>query len=294
MSVSSMTGFARADGARGDTSWHWEVKSVNGRGLDLRVRQPPGYESLELAVREAALKHFKRGNLQVTLNVREQAGSTVRINEAVLERVVELAEGLRDRLGSEPVRAEVLLGLKGVLDVAEPEQDEAEWTARSAAILSTLDAAYVSLAAARKAEGARLKAIIEGQLDRIGELAAEARDCPERSPEAIRAKLALDLARITDASPALDPDRLHQEAVFIAQRADIQEEIDRLFTHVAAGRELLDAEEPAGRRFDFLAQEFNREANTLCSKSSGRELTRIGLALKAVIDQLREQVQNLE
>jgi len=294
MSVSSMTGFARADGARGDLTWHWEVKSVNGRGLDLRVRQPAGYESLELAAREAAARHFKRGSLQVSLAVREPLGATLKVNEAVLERVVALAEDLRLRLGAEPPRVDGLLALRGVLEVAEPEQDESTMAARNAAMLATLEAAFASLAAARQAEGARLKGVIEGQLQRIEELAVAARDCPERSPGTIEAKLAADIARLFEAAPALDPDRLHQEAVFLAQRADIQEEIDRLLAHVEAGRELLDGEEPAGRRFDFLAQEFNREANTLCSKAAGRELTRLGLALKAVIDQLREQVQNLE
>ncbi|MGE0211905.1 MAG: YicC/YloC family endoribonuclease [Parvibaculaceae bacterium] len=294
MSVSSMTGFARADGACGDVTWHWEVKSVNGRGLDMRLRLPPGYEALELPAREAVARHCKRGNLQVTLAVREPLGANLKVNEAVLERVVEISETLRARLGAEPVRIEGLLALRGVLEVAEPEPDEAAAATRNAAMLKSFEAALLSLSEARKAEGARLKTVIEGQLQRIEALTASARACPERAPEAIRQKLAADIARILEAIPSLDPDRLHQEAVFLAQRADIQEELDRLDAHVSAGRDLLVDKEPAGRRFDFLAQEFNREANTLCSKSSGRELTRMGLELKTVIDQLREQVQNLE
>ena len=294
MSVSSMTGFARADGAGGDVTWHWEVKSVNGRGLDMRLRLPPGYEALELPAREAVGRHCKRGNLQITLFVREPQGAALRINQPVLEKLVEISEGLRARLGAEPIRVEGLLALRGVLEVAEPDLDEAAAAARNAAMLAGFETALRSLSEARRAEGARLKAIIEGQLQRIEALTAAARVCPERAPETIRQKLAADIARILEASPSLDPDRLHQEAVFLAQRADIQEELDRLDAHVSAGRDLLVDREPAGRRFDFLAQEFNREANTLCSKSSGRELTRIGLELKTVIDQLREQVQNLE
>lgn len=294
MSVSSMTGFARADGACGEVTWHWEVKSVNGRGLDMRLRLPPGYEALELPAREAVGRYCKRGNLQIMLSVRESQGAALRLNEPVLEKLVAISESLRARLGAEPVRVEGLLALRGVLEVAEPELDEAAAAARNAAMLASFEMALSSLSEARKAEGARLKAIIEGQLQRIEALTAAARACPERAPETIRQKLAADIVRILEASPSLDPDRLHQEAVFLAQRADIQEELDRLGAHVSAGRDLLGDKEPAGRRFDFLAQEFNREANTLCSKSSGRELTRIGLELKTVIDQLREQVQNLE
>lgn len=294
MSISSMTGFARADGSSGDVTWHWEVKSVNGRGLDMRLRLPPGYEALEVPAREAVSRHCKRGNLQVMLSVREPQGAALRLNESVLEKLVEISEGLRARLSAEPIRVEGLLALRGVLEVAEPELDEAAATARNAAMLGSFEAALRSLSEARRAEGTRLKAIIDGQLQRIEALTAAARACPERAPETIRQKLAADIARILEASPSLDPDRLHQEAVFLAQRADIQEELDRLDAHVSAGRDLLVDREPAGRRFDFLAQEFNREANTLCSKSSGRELTRIGLELKTVIDQLREQVQNLE
>jgi uncharacterized protein (TIGR00255 family) len=295
MAVTSMTGFARADGAHGGLAWHWEAKSVNGRALDVRCRLPQGLEGLEIGIRECAARHFRRGNLQVALQLsRGAASAEVRLNEPVVEALIELAEKLRRRLDSPPVRAEHLLALRGVVDIAEPVEDEAAAAARDAAMLQSLDTAFADLAAMRAAEGKKLEALLVDQIDRIAELTEAARQSPERAPETIRARLVEQIARLLEAGPSLDADRLHQEAVIAAQKSDIQEEIDRLASHVEAGRDLLASREPVGRKFDFLAQEFNREANTLCSKAYGRELTRIGLDLKSVIDQLREQVQNLE
>lgn len=295
MAVSSMTGFARVSGAREPLFWQWEVKSVNGKALDVRCRLPNGYEALEAPLRAAAAQSFKRGSLQVSLTVSgAQARETVRLNEEVLNQLVAAGEALRERIGGEPLRADMLLALKGVVEVAAEPEDEAEIEQRHAAMLTGFTAALAALAKARQDEGERLAAIVSAQVARIAELAKEARANPSRSVDAIKARLADLVARLSEASSALDPDRLHQEAVLAATRADIQEELDRLDSHVEAARALLASKEAVGRKFDFLAQEFNREANTLCSKASDRSLTAIGLELKTVIDQMREQVQNIE
>jgi uncharacterized protein (TIGR00255 family) len=295
MPLSSMTGYARASASHEGLHWQWDVKSVNGKGLDVRSRLAPGFEAFEVSVREAVQRRLKRGNLQVTL-VCDRGGSShhLIVNEEALEQAVELAERLRQRLGGDPPRAELLLALRGVLDVATPEDSEEALAGRDAAMTRSLDEALTALIAARRAEGVRLAAIIARQLDRIEALTLAAQDSPARSVQAIHARLAEQVARLMQASASFDQDRLHQEAVLLATRADIQEEIDRLIAHIEAARKLLTAEEPVGRQFDFLAQEFNREANTLCSKAPDRALTAIGLELKAVIDQLREQVQNIE
>ena len=295
MPISSMTGFARATGERNGLFWHWEIKSVNGKALDVRLRLPQGFEALEPPVRAALAQAFKRGNLQVSLSLSgDIARETVRLNHDVLERLLAAGEALRERIGGEPLRADVLLSVKGVVEIATVPEDEAETEARSAALLASFREAVAALAAARREEGERLQAIVAQQVARIAELAEAARLNPSRTPEAIRARLAEQVNRILESGAALDPDRLHQEAVIAATRADIQEELDRLDSHVAAAAELLASGEAVGRKFDFLAQEFNREANTLCSKASDRSLTAIGLDLKTVIDQMREQVQNIE
>jgi len=295
MPLSSMTGFARASGERAGLYWQWEIKSVNGKALDVRLRLPQGFEALETPVRAALAQGFRRGNLQVSLSISgEIARETVRLNHDVLERLLAAGEALRERIGGEPLRADVLLSIKGVVEVASVPEDEAEAERRNAAMLESFRKAMVALAEARRAEGERLETILRQQLARIAELAAAARANPSRSVEAIRARLSEQVARLLETGAALDPDRLHQEAVIAATRADIQEELDRLDSHVAAAAELLASGEAVGRKFDFLAQEFNREANTLCSKASDRSLTAIGLDLKTVIDQMREQVQNIE
>ena len=295
MPLSSMTGFARASGERNGLYWQWEIKSVNGKALDVRLRLPQGFEALETPVRAALAQGFRRGNLQVSLSISgEIARETVRLNQDVLERLLAAGEALRERIGGEALRADVLLSIKGVVEVASVPEDEAEAERRNAAMLESFREAMAALAEARRAEGERLETILRQQLARIAELAAAARANPSRSVEAIRARLSEQVARLLETGAALDPDRLHQEAVIAATRADIQEELDRLDSHVAAAAELLASGEAVGRKFDFLAQEFNREANTLCSKASDRSLTAIGLDLKTLIDQMREQVQNIE
>ncbi|MFN4141059.1 MAG: YicC/YloC family endoribonuclease [Aestuariivirga sp.] len=295
MPLSSMTGFARASGERAGLYWQWEIKSVNGKALDVRLRLPQGFEALETPLRAALAQAFRRGNLQVSLSVSGAlARETVRLNEEVLEQLVAAGEALRERIGGEPLSAGALLSIRGVVEVVPVPEDEAEAERRNAAMLGSFGDALAALAVARREEGARLQAVVSAQVARIAELAEAARVNPARSPEAIRARLAEQVSRLLETGASLDPDRLHQEAVIAATRADIQEELDRLSSHVEAARALLSSEDAIGRKFDFLAQEFNREANTLCSKASDRSLTAIGLDLKTVIDQLREQVQNIE
>jgi uncharacterized protein (TIGR00255 family) len=295
MTVKSMTGFARADGSHAGVTWHWELRSVNGRGLDVRLRLPPGYESLEPQVREAISRHLVRGNVTVNLTAQRDAGATeLRLNEAVLAQVLKAADHIRQLTGCDHPRPEGLLALKGVLETVEAVDDEEIAAARSAVILASLDAALADLVAARSGEGQRLAAVLAGQVGEVERLVAAVEAAPGRSVAAVKARIAEQVARLLDASSALDPQRLAQEAVLAASRADVEEELTRLRAHVAAARELLADTGAVGRKFDFLAQEFNREANTLCSKASDAETTRAGLALKTVIDQIREQVQNIE
>jgi len=290
-----MTGFARASGGLDGLHWQWEVKSVNGKGLETRCRLASGFEHLEGLVREGVVRRFKRGNLQVTLTCGHGASSEVfSVNEAALEQLLAIAGRLHEQIGGEPPRIDALLGLRGVVEVVNQSVAPEIAAQRDQAMLKSLNAALNALTAMREEEGARLGLIVSGQIDRIATLTVAARDCPARRPEAIKARLAEQVARLVDAHSGFDETRLHQEAILIATRVDIQEEIDRLLAHVEAARALLIAKEPAGRKLEFLAQEFNREANTLCSKAVDRNVTAIGLDLKTVIDQLREQVQNIE
>ncbi|MEE4236570.1 MAG: YicC/YloC family endoribonuclease [Anderseniella sp.] len=295
MSISSMTGFGRAAGTAGPWSYQWELRSVNGKGLDVRVRLPSGMDALEQQVRSLVAAMLKRGNVQVSLQLAcEDPAVELRINPNALFAAVEAAQQVSDAMG-EPVSADAVLAMRGVVEAVSAEADPEALAARDEELLQAAGTAIEALAANRREEGKRLASVIATQLDRIEALAAEAAANPSRTPHAIQARLAQQVERLTGASPALDPDRLHQEAMMLAVKADIQEELDRLTSHVEAARELLTADgEPVGRKFEFLAQEFNREANTLCSKSSDAALTRIGLELKNIIDQLREQVQNIE
>lgn len=294
MTVSSMTGFARASGASANGQWAWELRSVNGRGLEQRLRLPPGFDDVEVEARGRVAKAFARGNIGGTLTVETVSAGGFRLNDAALAAVIDAAERVRERLPSATVSADGLLALRGVLEPIDATRSEADDRALRQAVLAGLDEALAALVSARKAEGKAVAAVIGAQLARLSELTAAAAATEGRRPEAIRARLAEQLRRILDATPPLDPERLHQEAALIASRADVQEEIDRLAAHVGQAHALLAEGGPVGRRLDFLAQEFGREANTLCSKSNDPELTRLGLELKATIEQFREQVQNLE
>lgn len=293
--LTSMTGFSRTTGTWRDLSWVWEIKSVNGKALDLRFRLPAGYDAVENAARALAAPHVKRGNLQINLAVQGGAASnSLRINTVLLDQLVAVAESLRDRMGSAPIQAENLLALRGVLEADEAVLSEEDTKERDAAVLVSFETAVSALAQSRRDEGARLAAVLGSQLSRIAELTDAARANPSRSVDAIRQRMAEQVARLLEQSDIFDPQRLHQEAIVMATRADIQEELDRLASHLAAAHVLMGAREPVGRKFDFLTQEFNREANTLCSKANDPSLTNIGLDLKTTIDQLREQVQNIE
>lgn len=295
MSLKSMTGFARIDGVHGHTSWFWELRSVNGRSLDLRLRLPPGLERLESAVRAKCQERLARGNCTVMLGIKRETGQMeIRLNEAALAQAFDVAKRAKSITDLKPARLDTLLGMRGVVEVAEPEESEEEQAALTHALLAGLAAALDQLVAARAAEGMRLQEVIEKQLAAIEALVSQAADAVARQPEQLVVRLREQIARLNEVGASFEPERLHQEALTLAAKADIQEELDRLRAHVAAANALIASGEPAGRKLEFLAQEFNREANTTCSKASDIELSRIGLELKSVIDQLREQVANIE
>jgi len=295
MALQSMTGFARAAGGEAGAVISWELRSVNGKGLDVRLRMPPGFERLEPAARQAVQKRFSRGNIQATLNV-ARAGIQTQpvVNEEFLKDVAALAKRLETQFGCEPARSDGLLALRGVLEMPETAEAPEAQAAADEAILSLLSHAIEGLAGSREAEGVALGTVLNSHLDQIEALTLRAEADPSREPAMIRERLAGQVKLLLDAAPQLDEQRLAMEAAFLATKADIREEIDRLKTHVASGRNLLASGAAAGRKLDFLAQEFNRESNTLCSKSNAAAITAIGLDLKAVVDQFREQVQNLE
>lgn len=295
MTLMSMTGFARSEGVHGPLRWFWELRSVNGRGLDVRLRVPPGFEGLDTYVREGLGARLTRGSVQVALQVqRVSAVPEVRVNMAVLEKILDAVSGLRAHVEAERPRLDGLLALKGVIDLVEPEETEEDAQARIAALKVSFDEAATALVAARADEGARMAGVLTGHVETIERLTAKAKAAPARQPEAVRERLAVQVRRLLEASDQFDPDRLHQEAVMLAAKADFQEELDRLEAHVAAARTLLAADGAVGRKLDFLTQEFNRETNTLCAKANDVTLSAIGLEMKAVVDQLREQVQNVE
>lgn len=295
MTLKSMTGFARADGVHGETSWSWEARSVNGRNLDLRLRLPTGFEALEIKARNLCQEKLARGNCTINLAVRREGRNTeIRLNEAALAQAREVADRAQALTKLKSARLDTLLGMRGVVEAVEAEESEAAQAALFHAVIAGLASALDALVVARAAEGLRLERVIEKQLATIGSLVERAAKAQANQPAAIAARLGEQIARLTEVASTLDPERLHQEALLLAAKADIQEELDRLRAHVAAANELIGTDQPGGRKFEFLAQEFNREANTLCSKASDIEISRTGLELKAVIDQLREQVQNIE
>lgn len=290
-----MTGFARASGAHGTMRWAWELKSVNSKGLDVRLRLPPGRDALEPVLRAAIARVFARGNITANLTLgREGVPPSVRINEEVLAAVLAAAREIGNCVETQPPALDGLLGIKGVMEVIEAEETEAERDAANAELLAGFNGALAELAKMRASEGAIIGGVLNERVAEIDKLTAAAEASPARSAEAIRARLAEQVQTLLGAANTLDPQRLHQEAALLAAKADIREEIDRLKAHVSAVRTLLAGGGPVGRKLDFLAQEFNRETNTLCSKSNDVALTAIGLELKTTVDQFREQVQNIE
>jgi uncharacterized protein (TIGR00255 family) len=295
MALQSMTGFSRSTGDHMGSAFAWELKSVNGKGLEARLRLPPGLERIEQPARQAFQKCFSRGQFYAALNLTRQGAATAPVvNEKLLREVSALAKRLEREFGFAPARADGVLALRGVLEAADPLATEEEASAFDAAIMAALDEALAGLERARMDEGAALGRLLLGHVDEIEALTFKAEADPSRDPQTIRAKLAEQLRMILDAMNSLDEGRLAMEAAFLATKADIREEIDRLKTHVAAARSLLASGGAVGRKLDFLSQEFIRESNTLCSKSNATTITAIGLELKAVVDRFREQVQNLE
>lgn len=294
LAIASMTGFAREAGSTGAIFWALEAKSVNGRGLDVRPRMPPGFDATGEEARRALAGALSRGQVQVSLTLQRAASAPkVRVNREVLQSLIDALSDVRLPDGIAPASLDGLLAVRGVIEFQESDAagDPSSLEADVRAALPRLASALV---AARLEEGAALDAVIAGQLDTISGLVAQAETHPGRSAEAIQARIAAQVAALGEAQETLDPARLHQEAVLIATRADIREELDRLTAHVSQARSLLAEGGPVGRRLDFLAQEFGREANTLCAKANDVTLSQLGLALKHVVDQLREQVQNVE
>ena len=291
--LASMTGFARTVGRHGTLEWAWEARSVNGRSLDVRCRLPSGVERLEPIVRARVARRFKRGNVSLQLTLTRPEGTVaMRVNRPLLDQILAIARDL-EAAGVAPPRLDGLLALRGVLEPVD-EPDEAERAALDAALERSLDEVLEQLEAARTTEGANLLSALLGHLDGIERLVQAAAEAGAAQPAALKQRLQEQLKTLLDVSPALPEDRLAQELAILVGKADVREELDRLSAHLSQARSLLGTGEPIGRRLDFLCQELNREANTLCSKAADLALTQLGLDLKAVIEQLREQVQNIE
>ena len=293
MPLSGMTGFGRAEGAVGDWSWSVEARSVNGRNLDLRFRGPSGFEGLERAAREAAQARFQRGQLTVGVQAKRVEGAgSVRLNLEVLERYLSAGEPYLSAGRASAPSLDGLLALRGVVEADTGAEDPEVAAQVEAAMAASIAQALDGLAAMRRVEGGSLLGVLNGLIDRIAELTAKAGDLASGQPEAIKDRFARRLSELL--GEAAPEDRIVQEAAVMAVKADVREELDRLAGHVDAARDLVASDGGVGRKLDFLTQEFMREANTLCSKSALGPLTAVGLDLKAVIEQFREQVQNVE
>ena len=288
-----MTGFARTEGEADGISWAWELKSVNSRSLDLRLRLPPGFDGLEPALRASLARLCRRGNVSANLTVNRTVPPSIRINREMLAQIIALARDLEGQIEAAPPRLDGLIGLRGIVETVE---DDAEPVveARRVVVLDGWEQGLRRLVAARAEEGARLSAVLDTQRAELAALVEAAAGCAAAQGPALRARLEALLAELAGLAPAIPEERVAQELAMLVTRADVREELDRLRAHIAQAGELLENGGAIGRQLDFLCQELNREANTLCSKSASLELTRIGLALKAAIEQFREQVQNIE
>jgi uncharacterized protein (TIGR00255 family) len=296
VAIYSMTGFARASGQHANYSWTWEIRSVNGKGLDVRCRIPSGFDAVDLPTRNAIAKICERGNIAVSLNVtnaQQQAG--YRVNQDLLQQFISVIKTIESEVpGVRAPSVDGLMGLRGVIEPIEEQESEEERDACHGAILKSLAEALEGLNDHRLSEGTRMGAVLSAHIDQIELLCIKAESLAAAQPAAIRNRLIRQLKDCLENLPELNEERISQEAAILMTKADVREELDRLNAHIAGARELLAKGSPCGRKLDFLCQEFNREANTLCSKAQDVELTRIGLDFKAVIDQLKEQVQNIE
>lgn len=291
----SMTGFGRAEGQSHGVNWVWELRAVNGKGLDLRMRLPTGYEGIEQSARKMLGAALSRGNIQISLTTGRQAGAPqTLLNQEFLDGVLDAIGVIEGKANVAPSSAAEILAIRGVLDAKDSGLDGDEQKALEAAILNSLEEATAGLIDNREQEGRALAEVLSGLVRQIEGLKSAAEEDPSRSPEAIAQRLKEQLSRIDTQDKDFDQDRLYQEVAVLATKADIREELDRLDAHTAAAHELIAKGSPVGRKLEFLAQEFNRESNTLCSKSNAVALTNIGLELKVVVDQFKEQCLNVE
>ncbi len=295
MPLSSMTGFARREGDHEKFHWAWEIRSVNARNLDVRARTPNGFDQLEAEVRKRLAARFKRGSLQVNLHIKRHAeAAEVVVNEAALDQVLKAMTLVKSKVDAAPPTLDGVLSLRGVLETVEAVESDEERAGQVAALLLGFDETVLALAEARDSEGAAMETVLVGQVDQIAALTADATSIAQKAPEKLRTRLMDQLDELLKGGSGLPEERLAQEIALLVSKADIREELDRLRAHCEGAKELIGADEPVGRKLDFLTQEFNRESNTLCSKASDVTLTRIGLELKSVVEQMREQVQNIE
>lgn len=297
--IASMTGYARAQGADDRRRWVWEARSVNGRNLEIRCRVPQGFERLENLARTAVGGRLKRGNVSLTLTLTsERQSSPLRINRALLTELATLVEEVRKSTGAAAPSADGLLRVRGVIEEEEEDgQTEEQLAVLDKALTATLDEVLKALVAARAAEGKALAKVIDGHVGEIESLCKRAAERALAQIGTVRARFESQLADLMGRVPQLSEERFAQEVALLVGKADVREELDRLAAHIAQARTLLAearVDNPVGRKFDFLCQEFNREANTLCSKSADIELTRIGIDLKGAVERMREQVQNVE
>jgi uncharacterized protein (TIGR00255 family) len=293
-----MTGYARAQGSDDWRRWVWEARSVNGRNLEIRCRVPQGFDRLENPARTAVGGRMRRGNVSLTLTITsERQGKPLRINRALLAELGILVEEIRKSTGAAAPAADGLLRVRGVIEEEEVEESEEALAALDRALAATLDEVLKALAAARAAEGKALARVIDGHIVEIEGLCRRAAERAAAQIGTLRARFDSQLAELLERAPPLSEERFAQEVALLVGKADVREELDRLAAHIAQARTLLAEarpDNPVGRKFDFLCQEFNREANTLCSKSADIELTRVGIDLKGAIERMREQVQNVE
>lgn len=295
MSLKSMTGFASSSASHGGYSWSFEVKSVNAKGLDIRSRVPSFLDGLDIEIKKHVSNALQRGTIFVNLNIeRDGADNDFTINTKLLDSLIETASSYADRPGIASASIDGLLNIKGVIDFSSKDIDEATKKQLLDALINNLQVAVSQLIEARSSEGARMQEILSKNMDEMLELVTSAEKSAAVRIDAVRERFQANVERLLQDDASISKDRLEQEIAMLAVKADITEEIDRLKSHITEAREIMESSDAVGRRLDFLSQEFNREANTLCSKSNDKDLTRIGLAMKILIDQFREQIQNIE
>lgn len=296
MTLQSMTGFARVDGMLSNARWTWEIKSVNGKSLDVRWRLPNGLDFLERELRSKILKYIARGNLHVSLNYESDADDAIpALNEKAAEAVLQISSKLKSEKKLPPISIDGLLSVKGVLNYSdESALDEKSTALRNKHLLKTFEEAVKQLAQSRASEGTAIKTALDAQLDGLKKLFDLINKDESRTPKKIEKSLKEKISKVLESAKDMDEQRLYQEVAFLVTKADIQEELDRLSAHIASARELLDEKGAVGRRLDFLSQELNRECNTICSKSNAINVSKYGMEMKVIVDQFREQIQNIQ